>query len=167
MSVRQLLLESHGEEDTADLGRRLAELLPLPATVGLTGPLGAGKTVVVRGMAGALGVDPREVCSPSFVYLVEYEAASKRLFHGDLFRLADLPDNAAERVHSGIGLHEAVASRALTAVEWWENYRGPPPERLVVVELEIENAEDRTIKLGFSGGGLDRVISEFGKAHSP
>ena len=163
MSAVGFRLRTHGEEETMALGRRLAEMLTVPATVGLKGPLGAGKTVVVRGMAEALGVDPREVCSPSFVYLVEYEQASKRLFHGDLFRLGELPEEQAERVHSGIGLHEALAAEALSAVEWWEHYRGPAPERLVVVELEIENAEDRTIQLEFAGGGLSLLAAELAR----
>ena len=161
-----LSLRTHGEEETMALGRRLAEMLILPATVGLKGPLGAGKTVVVRGMAEALGVDPREVCSPSFVYLVEYEQASKRLFHGDLFRLGEVPEEQAEGVYSGIGLHEAMAAEALSAIEWWEYYRGPTPERLVIVELEIENAEDRTVKLEFLGGGLSPLASELARVQS-
>ena len=163
MSSCSIEVRSRSEEETLALGRRLAELLAEPATVGLKGPLGAGKTVVVRGMAEALGVDPREVCSPSFVYLVEYEEAAKRFFHGDLYRLAELPKEEAEGVYSGIGLYDAVGAHALAAVEWWEHYRGPLPERLVVVELEIENPEDRTIKLEFSGAGLDQVRGELAR----
>jgi len=133
------------EEIAAELG---AGLVP-GTTVGLRGALGAGKTCFVRGLARGLGVDPGEVSSPTFVYLVDHQGRL-RLNHADLYRFADLAEEHREAALEGIGLYDAIASTAVTAVEWWEHYRGPEPDRLVVVEFSIENADDRAISLTFS-----------------
>jgi tRNA A37 threonylcarbamoyladenosine biosynthesis protein TsaE len=82
------------------------------------------------------------------------------LHHADLYRLADLPEDAAGEVFEGIGLYDALDAGALTAVEWWEHYRGPAPQRLVVVEFAIEKADDRSILLEFTGPGLARAARE-------
>jgi len=153
----RLCTRSHGADDTERLARELAPLAPAGTVIGLVGALGAGKTCFVRGLAEGLGVDGREVASPTFVYLVDYDAAAGSLSHADLYRLADLPAEAAEQVFESIGLLAAFETSQVTAVEWWEHYRGPLPARLIVVEFEIENAEDRSISLDFRGPGLDQA----------
>ena len=143
------LLRSDCAEATEAIAAELAAELAPGTVVGLRGDLGAGKTCFVRGLARGLGIDPNEVASPTFVYLVDYEGRL-RLYHADLYRFADLPAEHREGALEGIGLFDAIASQAITAVEWWEHYRGPEPERLIVVEFSIENADDRSISLRFS-----------------
>jgi tRNA threonylcarbamoyladenosine biosynthesis protein TsaE len=149
-----LRVRSHGVDETERLAREMVPLVPVRAVVGLVGPLGAGKTCFVRGLAEGLGVDDRDVTSPTFVYLVDYGTTAGILSHADLYRLGDLPEHAAEEVFESIGLLAAFETSRLTAVEWWEHYRGPLPEQMIVVEFEIENIEDRTISLDFRGPGL-------------
>src|SRR5207244_1071612 len=112
-------------------------------TVALTGPLGAGKTVFARGIAAGLGIDPTTVASPTFVYLVDYAEGRLPFVHADLYRFADLPEDLAAVALASIGLDSAIASDAVTLVEWWSHYRGPEPERLVGVELVIESGDVR------------------------
>ena len=76
-------------EATQQFGRRFAERLAVGDCVALVGELGAGKTVLVRGIAAGLGVaDRRMVSSPTFVLVQEYPGRVP-VFHVDLYRLAD------------------------------------------------------------------------------
>src|SRR5205814_7406277 len=84
-AVRTLVLSDL--EATTDLGRRLGGLLFPGAVVALLGPLGAGKTHLVRAIAEGLGIsDPRAVSSPTFVLIQEYRARLP-IYHFDAYRL--------------------------------------------------------------------------------
>lgn len=99
------------EAETRRLGATLAtELLP-DGVLLLDGDLGAGKTVLARGVAEAVGVDPAEVQSPTFVVMREHEGTGGRLLHVDLYRLepAQVP---------GVGLEEELAGPGVKVVEW-------------------------------------------------
>lgn len=104
------------EGATRVLAARLARSLGPGAVVLLSGDLGAGKTVFVRGLAEGLGADAETVSSPTFVLVQEYRGGALPLVHADLYRLAiaDLDE---------IGLDTDMAARGVLAVEW--------PERLV------------------------------------
>src|SRR5438132_10783746 len=85
---------------TEALGRRLGALLFPGAVVGLVGPLGAGKTQLVRAIAKGLGIDnPAQVSSPTFVLIQEYEARLP-IYHFDAYRLNN------EREFAELGAHE-------------------------------------------------------------
>jgi tRNA threonylcarbamoyladenosine biosynthesis protein TsaE len=150
-----LRIVSRSEEDTEAIGRRLAEKLPAGTVVALSGPLGAGKTVFARGVAEGLGIDPAAVASPTFVYLVDYPEGRLHFIHADLYRFADVPGEHAGAAFESIGLVDALASDAVTLVEWWPYYRGPEPPRIVRVELAVESGDGRSIHLDFRGLGLD------------
>src|SRR5712691_8780917 len=77
---------THAAEETFDLGRQVGEQLGGGEILLLSGPLGAGKTVFVKGLAGTLGIDSAEVTSPSFT-LVNLYNGRLTLYHIDLFRL--------------------------------------------------------------------------------
>lgn len=162
-SPHSFRLRTTSAEQTEALGAALGALLPSGTTMALSGPLGAGKTCFVRGVATGLGIDPNQVCSPSFVYLAEYEGGRLHLVHADLYRLGDLPEDRASGVFEAIGLTEATESEALTVVEWWDNYRGLEPQRLVNVEFSVDSVEDRTIRLNLVGEGLE-TCAEFLKS---
>ncbi len=107
---------------TEALGARLAPLLRPGDLVLLEGPLGAGKTTLVRGLVAALGGDPAEVCSPTFVLLESYEVASTfigRVHHADLYRLR----GRATAPWDEVGLDDALLDpAAVTAAEWPEEW---------------------------------------------
>ena len=158
-------VRTHGADATEALAAQLAPNLPADVTLGLRGPLGAGKTCFVRGLAKGLGIAPRQVASPTFVYLVDYESDNDgRLHHGDLYRLGEVPEEAREEVFESIGLLDAVLGPEQAVVEWWEHYRGPSPSCLVDVEFVIENAEDRAITLTFTGAGLEAAARSLGES---
>src|SRR5712691_3170324 len=77
---------SAGVEETFNLGKQLGQHLAGGEILLLSGPLGAGKTIFVKGLAGALGLDRREVTSPSFTLVNPYWG-KLTLYHIDLYRL--------------------------------------------------------------------------------
>ena len=99
------------ETDTLALGKRLGALLPCGTFVALHGDLGAGKTVLVRGIASALGI--REVTSPTFTIVQEYDT-TPRLLHFDAYRLSDEDELYA------IGFDDYLRQDAILIMEWAE-----------------------------------------------
>src|SRR5262249_10135719 len=86
MSAGPLVLEAADLAATETIGRRLGERLFPGAVIGLIGPLGAGKTCLVRSIVAGLGGDPRQVSSPTFALIHEY-AARLPVYHFDTYRL--------------------------------------------------------------------------------
>src|SRR5919108_3976670 len=94
----RLTVDAPDLEATAAFGRRLGGLLFPGAVVALVGPLGAGKTHLVRAAAEGLGLaDSRAVSSPTFVLIQEYPARLP-VYHFDAYRLR----NAAEFFELGV-----------------------------------------------------------------
>lgn len=118
------------EEETRRLGARLAEELRPDGLLLLHGDLGTGKTVLARGVAEALGVDPSEVQSPTFVLVREHEGPGGRLVHVDLYRIE--PEEAA-----AVGIEETLAGPGVKVVEWADRLPYTPPGAL---RLHLERA---------------------------
>jgi tRNA threonylcarbamoyladenosine biosynthesis protein TsaE len=127
------------EEGTAVVARALASRLVSGDVVLLSGELGAGKTAFVRGLAEGLGIDPREVSSPTFTLLHEYRGGRLRLHHGDLYRLANAePDD--------LGLDELLEGDGVVAIEWPDRLTRVPPGALHVA---IEHLADDTRRISW------------------
>jgi tRNA threonylcarbamoyladenosine biosynthesis protein TsaE len=121
------VIELPDEEATAALGRRLAGHLRVGDVVGLSGGLGAGKTVFARGVLEGLG-HVGEVPSPSFPIVIPYEPPVVRLpvAHVDLYRVDDVGDLRE------FGLDE-VTSYGVLLIEWPERLpQGAWPEMLAL-----------------------------------
>ena len=103
--------KTHSETDTLAFASRLAPMLAPGDTVLLTGDLGAGKSVLARGIARGMGVTG-PMPSPTFTLMVPYEAGGRKLYHYDLYRLSD-PDE-----YYAAGLDEFVGGDGVALVEW-------------------------------------------------
>ncbi|MBB5517493.1 tRNA (adenosine(37)-N6)-threonylcarbamoyltransferase complex ATPase subunit type 1 TsaE [Amphiplicatus metriothermophilus] len=135
------------EAATAALGARLAPLARAGDAIGLSGPLGAGKTTLARGLIGAL-TGARETPSPTFALVEPYEVRPGApdgftLWHFDLYRL-----EKAEDVWE-LGWEEALETGA-ALIEWPERVAALLPARALVLRLEPEGAGRR---VRFAGGG--------------
>jgi tRNA threonylcarbamoyladenosine biosynthesis protein TsaE len=128
------------ESETEELGATLGAALRGGEAVLLSGELGSGKTVFVRGLARGIGADPDEVASPTFVLLTSYPGRLT-LHHADLYRLETLGE-ADE-----LGLEELPGKGGVLAVEWAERLARAPWERTVRVVLEHAGGERRRVSL--------------------
>ncbi len=127
------------EQDTAAFGGQLAALAQRGDVIALSGPLGVGKTTLVRGFLAALGHQD-EVPSPSFAIVQPYEATDPPAWHGDLYRVED-PSELDE-------LGFDAAEDAVLLIEW--------PERAG------ENAwpEALRLSLDFAEAGARRLTAQ-------
>jgi tRNA threonylcarbamoyladenosine biosynthesis protein TsaE len=123
-----ILLELPTAEHTAALGRRLAGQLACGDLLTLDGPLGAGKTTLVRGLVAGLDGDVGLVASPTFALVHRYQARVP-VVHVDAYRLAGAHEWAA------LGLDE-LAEEVLVVVEWAERVRAALPASCWRLELE-------------------------------
>ena len=131
--------ETSSEEETIELGRRLAVELPKRSVVLLIGNLGAGKTTLAKGIISGLGAaEPEEVSSPTFTLIHEY--GDGRVYHVDLYRL----DSAAQV--ATIGLDELFDRDALVLVEWGERFPELMPKDRIEIRLKAEG-DRRVIEL--------------------
>lgn len=135
---------SRGEQETFDLGAKVGQALRGGEILLLSGPLGAGKTVFVKGIANALGIDAEEVSSPSFT-LVNPHHGRLLLYHVDLYRL----DEGASAAHA-VDLEELLADeRAVIVIEWAERMGlYPLPPTVWHVSIIGDGADPRRISIG-------------------
>lgn len=135
---------SNSPEETFQLGKRFGSDLIGGETILLSGPLGAGKTIFVKGIAAALDFDTDEVTSPSFT-LVNLYRGRLVLYHLDLYRLAE----GASAAHA-VDLDDLLSEeRAVIVIEWAErlgSYRLPSP--LWRIEISGDGDDVRQITLG-------------------
>lgn len=113
---------SSSPEETFACGRKIGESLMGGEVLLLSGALGAGKTVFVKGLARALGIDPDEVTSPSFTLVNRYDEGRLVLYHLDLYRL----DEGAGAAHA-VDLDELLADESSVIVIEWAERMGNYP----------------------------------------
>jgi tRNA threonylcarbamoyladenosine biosynthesis protein TsaE len=135
--------QSLSPEQTFAFGKEFGKQLSGGEVLLLDGPLGAGKTVFVKGLAAALGIDPDEVSSPSFTLVNPYQGKFP-LFHLDLYRL----DVGATAAHA-VDLEELLTSeQAVVVIEWAERL-GRYPINAAVWRISIsgDGESPRQIKV--------------------
>jgi tRNA threonylcarbamoyladenosine biosynthesis protein TsaE len=131
---------TRSETETRERGRALARELAPDGVLLLSGELGSGKTVLARGIGEGLGIDTREVQSPTFTIIREHQGSGGRLVHVDLYRLK--PEETA-----GLGLDELLAGPGVKVVEWAERlpFAVPGARWLRLRRLAEEGGEGREI----------------------
>ncbi|HEY6000787.1 MAG TPA: tRNA (adenosine(37)-N6)-threonylcarbamoyltransferase complex ATPase subunit type 1 TsaE [bacterium] len=138
MTARTRRYRSSSPEATAAVAGRLARTFAPGTVLALVGPLGAGKTAFVKGLAAGLGLPAREVVSPTFT-LVHEHAGPVPLFHADLYRLS-----GAEEV-AELGLDDYAARGGILAIEWAERAGDALPRGAVTVTIEVSGPRARSI----------------------
>lgn len=143
---------SRSTAETREVGTQLAKELVPDGCLLLEGPLGAGKTVLVQGLAAGLGIEASEVQSPTFTLLRVHEGTGGRLLHFDLYRLR--PEEVAAE-----GFEELLAGPGVKAVEWAERLPFVVPAAIRLVMVEGGREGERTIQEqqpGPAAGAADR-----------
>jgi tRNA threonylcarbamoyladenosine biosynthesis protein TsaE len=145
-----LEIELASEAETVRLGRAIAEIVEAGTVIGLVGPLGAGKTRLVRAIAEALGVEPGAISSPTFVLIQEYDGRLP-VFHFDTYRLqspAAFEDlGPADYWDAGVSL-----------VEWADRVAGLLPEGRWTITLEPTGPTTRKARIELPPELADRLV---------
>ena len=123
---RKIITKS--ENETLELGRRIGERACPGDVIALYGDLGAGKTLLVKGIAKGLDIDEM-ITSPTFTILQEYEDGRMPLYHLDVYRIDD-PDSMEE-----IGYFDFVDGRGLTVIEWAGQIEEVLPKRTMRITV--------------------------------
>ena len=127
---------------TEALGARIGRALRAGDLVALDGPLGSGKTCLVRGIAQGMGIDPALVTSPSFILMQRYGEGPIGLVHMDAWRMR------GEQELVDLGLDEIMAARRdVVAVEWPNKVAPALPTRLVRITIAIGTQDTRTARV--------------------
>ena len=128
---------SSSPEATAAAATALAAVVgDAGLVVGLSGPLGAGKTHFVKGLAAGLGLDPAAVSSPTFVIANQYPGGARPLAHVDLYRLED------EAELENTGFLDMLEPGAVVAVEWADRLPAALPDERLEIRIERPGAGD-------------------------
>lgn len=159
----------HTLECGAELGRSIGSN---GLAIALIGPLGAGKTVFVKGLAVGLGVDPRIVSSPTFVIAQQYalppgSSNAETLHHVDLYRL----ESAMEL--ESIGFYDMLAAGQVVAVEWADRFPDVLGRECLSIEFEGPSPEEedaaregtpwrgRRLQATAQGEDAERVLADW------
>ena len=136
-------VESSTPDETFDFGRRVGQQLNGGEILLVSGPLGAGKTVMVKGICAALGIDAEEVTSPTFT-LVNPHAGRLQLYHVDLYRLEE-----GEAAAHAIDLDDMLSEeRAVIVIEWAERLgRYPLPGNAWRIVISGDGDSPRKISI--------------------
>jgi len=146
-----LTLTAATAAETQAIAERLGRLLAPGDVLALVGPLGAGKTTFVQGLARGLDVPPdRHVASPTFA-LVNEHPGRVPLVHADLYRI----EHARELAE--LGLTDAF-DRAAVAIEWLDRFPDAAPAERLEITLAFADGEGRTLTFTPAGARATALV---------
>lgn len=128
---------TNSAEETIEIGKSFAEKLNKGAVVLLSGEMGAGKTVFVKGMAQGLGIKSL-ITSPTYAYMNDYDGI---LYHYDCYRLTSGEDAES------LGLTDYFYAGGICVVEWSENIADVIPNGAIRVTIEKTGETQRSIEI--------------------
>lgn len=150
-------IRTHSSAQTLALAERFSSALKGGEIVFLRGPIGAGKTVFVKGIAAALGLKSSPT-SASFSLMKEYKNKKHRLFHIDLFRLE-------EGEVFNLGFEEMLEDdNAIILAEWPDPIRQMLPADRLEMDFILKEGDEREIKLQSFGRVSDALLEALCKA---
>jgi len=131
---------SNSPAETEAIGRRLVEDVGAGSVLALTGDLGSGKTVFVKGLVVGLG-SSADVTSPTFTILHEYRGGRVTVYHFDFFRLEDRQSVAR------LGLDDYFFGDGVSVIEWADRFPEFIPEQARWILFEIKSQNQRAITI--------------------
>lgn len=132
-----MVYETFSAEETAELGKKLAQQAHPGSVYTLVGDLGVGKTVFTQGVARGLGIT-EPVCSPTFTIVQVYEEGRMPFYHFDVYRIGDIAEM------DEIGYEDYFYGDGLTMIEWADLIAELLPQsyRQIVIEKDLEKGFD-------------------------
>lgn len=132
-----MIYETYSAQETASLGKKLAQQLQPGSICALNGDLGVGKTVFAQGIAQGLGIT-EPICSPTFTILQVYEEGRIPFYHFDVYRIGDLEEMEE------IGYEDYFYGGGFTMVEWADRIAElmPPCHMRVTISKDLEKGFD-------------------------
>jgi len=126
-------------KDTLALGKQLGNHLKSGDVVSLRGNLGAGKTVLAKGIALSLDIT-EPIVSPTFTLVQEYDGKMK-MFHIDLYRIS------GDEEFEMMGGEEFLYSSGICLIEWSEKIQDMLPKNTIYVNITINKDQSREIEI--------------------
>jgi tRNA threonylcarbamoyladenosine biosynthesis protein TsaE len=144
MDKQTIEIISDSVERTFEIGKKIGEMLAGGEVVCLTGPLGSGKTTLIKGIASGLGADrPWQVNSPTFVIVNEYRGRVN-IFHIDAYRINKISEFEA------LGFEEFIGPESIVLVEWADKVAGAL-EGFDCIYIGMEHNGQTSRKMRISG----------------
>jgi tRNA threonylcarbamoyladenosine biosynthesis protein TsaE len=144
-------------QETIQFGNQVGQQLEGGTVLALTGDLGAGKTVLTRGIAHGLGMSMDQVSSPTFTLIQEYPGPIP-LIHVDLYRLEGPSDI------STLGLEEYFTPAMIVIIEWAERFPQILPSDHIAFRLEYGETEtSRLLSIYGTGSSSIHMVANIHK----
>lgn len=139
---------------TLKIGRAIAKNLQRGDIVCLSGQLGSGKTVFIKGVASGLGIARKNIISPSFVLIREYPKAKLPFYHFDLYRLKE------QKQILDLGYEEYLYGDGVSVIEWADRLKNLAPRECLKIELLIRGDKERQVKFSAFGKHYKELLDK-------
>ena len=136
---QKMIIKTQSTEETEALGRKIGNALKKGDVVSLRGSLGAGKTVIAKGIARSLGID-EAIVSPTFTLVQEYDGREK-LYHLDIYRLS------GEDEFESMGGEEFLYPDGISLIEWSEKIDSMLPDGTIYIDITINDDLSRSVDI--------------------
>ena len=148
-------ITTHSEKETTVLGERLARCLKKGLLLCLFGELGSGKTTLTKGIAQGLGLNKKEIISPSFVLIREHKLKKINFYHLDLYRLNKMNELL------NLGYEDYLYPDGITVIEWADRIENFLPDEYLRIELKHHKQNQRKIGFRPKGKKYLSIIKKF------
>jgi len=124
---------TYSEEETKKVAKEIARKIKEPTVIVLNGELGAGKTKFTEGFLSYFGLE-KEISSPTFTIVNEYQNDKATIYHFDVYRLSDIDEFYA------IG-GEEYFSKGICIIEWGEIIKESLPKHYIKIEIKKDESD--------------------------
>lgn len=132
-----MIIETHSEKETFELGKTLGEKAKPGNVFTLEGDLGVGKTIFTKGFAKGLEIE-EAISSPTFTIVQVYESGRLPFYHFDVYRIGDVEEM------DEIGFEDYVYGDGVSMIEWANLIEEILPNncRNILIEKDLEKGFD-------------------------